>query len=440
MTYKPIIFAFIAAVLWTGCFTTNPGNAPTRPNPTRPPVKPTQPGGGQPSTPTPNPSGGQNPSNPNNPPVKPTQKQLYRIAVVLPFLSKQMDAAGTVPEKSRFAAQFYGGMQIGLTEVSKKSGYPDFVVDVFDTQGTDADFQALLTNRQLEKAQVVIGHGKTSQIEQLAVLTKQRRQIMLSPESPIADLTTQHTGFLQLKPALQTHCTRTMQYLRKTKNYAPSQIILVAKTAEKDRLAYYQATNTALGGAALTEIIVPDASVNFDKVDLRKHIKAGQTTAFILPTWAGQDWVLAFLSRLKATKGNNKVEVYGMPQWINYEQLEPELMSDLNVHITSSTMVDREQENVQQFERAFYEQFGTLPDDDAYNGYDVAILVTDQLQQHGLNFPERLNSLNTFVATTRGGVYLRGHGGGVDGGTSDYLENIFVHLLKFEQYGWVRIE
>jgi hypothetical protein len=431
-------------VLALGCWLTwgcNPTRT-TSPTPQRPsPTRPSTPKPNQPSTPsTPAPPGGTKPSTPSGGQPGPL-RQTYRVAVVLPFLSNQFD--GSVPEKSRFATQFYGGMQVALTGISTDARMPDLVVDVFDAQATDAEFQVLLAEPRLAQAQVVIGPPKSSQVALLAEKTKARRQILLSPDSPISDLTTQNPGFIQTKPALRAHCTKIVQHLRNRQKYAPSQIILVAKEKERDRLAYFQDPNKALGGAALTEVIVPDASTNFDKIDLKKHLKPGQTTAFVLPTWAGQDWVLAFLSRLKMTKGNHRVEVYGMPQWLAYEQLEPELLTDLNVHITSSSYLDRQSDDVRDFERAFYDLHGTLPDDDAFNGYDTARFVAEMLRDHGLSFPEKLTSSNKFVSTLRGAFFFRKTTatGTLDGAAqADYVENIFVHLLRFDRFGYVPAE
>jgi hypothetical protein len=274
----------------------------------------------------------------------------------------------------------------------------------------------------------------------LAERTRTNRQILVSPETPSSELTTQNPGFVQINPSLRAHCGTIVQYLRTQKRYTPDQVVLVAKQKEADRLPYFQDANASLGGGRFAEVIVPDAATNFEKVDLKKFLRAGRTTAFVVPSWAGQDWIVAFLGRLKTVRGSQRVEVYGMPQWLDYEQIEPELLADLNVHVTSASYIDRKSEAVQAFEQKFYEQFGTLPDDDAFNGYDVTRWLASMLGQYGLSFPEKMSANPGWTGTLRGGLYFRRNNpvGSVDGQqTFDYVENIFVHVLRFDKYGFI---
>lgn len=444
MRYFSILIT--AALLFNACGSTRPTTTPNRPAPTRPGTKPntgTNPGNttspGNTTTP-----GGQTQPGSGTKPTTPTAKQeTYKVAVLLPFLTNQLDAvSGQIPEKSLAAAQYYGGMQVAFKSLSNKYGYPNLVVDVLDTQASDADFQKQLSNPRLTQAQVVIGPIRNSHITMLAERTKTNKQIVVSPESPTSELTTGNPGFVQTAPSLRAHCARIIQHLRSEKKYTTSQIILVGKEKEADRFEYFQDANRSFGTGTLTEVKVPDASTNFDKTDLKKYMRAGQTTAFVMPSWAGQDWIMAFLSRLKATKGSNRVEVYGMPQWADYEQIEPELLTALNVHISAADYIDHNLPEVQEFERSFYEMFGTLPNDDAFNGYDVVLFTAEMLKKYGLSFPEKMTASPAFYSTLRGGFYMRRVTStpvGVDTGSPaayDYIENIYVHILKFDQFGF----
>lgn len=435
-------FFFILSLALLSCGTTRPAPRPTpvRPGTTTPGTKP---------TPT-RPSGTDTPvkPNPGNPTVplpgkndnkSKSSPDLYRVAVLLPFLTKETNieldgAAG----KSELALQYYGGMQLAFQDISASGIYPHLTVDVLDTQASDGDFKQLLTDSRLKRAQIIIGPVRNSHITLLAEQTKSTNQIVISPESPASELTTSNPGFIQTTPALRAHCARIVQYLRKEKKYLPSQIVLVGKEKESDRFSYFQEVNQNMGGATLTEVIVPDAATNFDKIDLKRYLRPGQTTAFVVPSWAGQDWIMAFLSRLKAVKGQNKVEVFGMPQWVDYELLDPDLLEALQVHISASGYIDRTSAEVQDFERRFYEIFGTLPDDNAYNGYDVVRFMADMLHQYGLSFPEKAGAASSFYATLRGGFYLRQVKGDhpLDSRDYDYVENIYVQILRYSRFAF----
>ncbi len=433
-------FAFCLLILTLACTPPKRTAGPVRPNqPTRPNDRKTQ---------TPMDTVRWTTSNPKPPiknnPTRPGEQPTYRpgdtyhMALLLPFLTNQA-SDGTVPEKSRLAVQFYAGAKIALDQLSREQNI-NLVVDVYDTQVEDADFQRLMTDSRLEKAQVFIGPIRSSHITPFAEWAKARRKIVISPESPNSGLTTQNPDFIQINPSLQAHCTAITRYIRQQNQ--PDAVTLVCKEKEADRLAYFQQANLAAGGARFAELIVPDATTSFDKFDLRKYLRPGRTSVFALPTWASQDFVMAFLRNLKAVKGSNRVEVYGMPQWQNFEAIEPEYLTALNVHISSASYLDYSDPAVKAFQQSFYEATGTLPDEDGFNGYDVTLFTGKMLMQYGLSFPGRLSGqafrglhsdlrlapvYTTTVPDDRTNQY-------------DYLENTFVHILKFDKYGFVPVE
>jgi hypothetical protein len=435
-----LLFSSLLLSCGTTSYRSTPNTVPKSPAPEKQTEtsRPEAPGQG---TNPPNSQGG------NEKPGTVTKRPVYRLAVVLPFLTDQSDPAGGSPSsKSEFAAHFYGGMQLAFESISiLAADYPSLMVDILDSKGTEEGFDQLFSNPRLSQAEVIIGPTKNAQISKMAEWAKTKRKIVVSPQSPSSGLVEYFPGFVQLNPSLKTHCARVVQYLRKEKYFGSDQLVLVGKEREADRFVYFQEMNKAMSGAILQEIIVPDNSPNFEKIDFGKYCRPGKTTAFLMPSWAGQDWVVAFLSRLKKTKGSNLVEVYGLPQWLEYAQIEAELLRELNVHLTSASYIDRKEAKEATFERAFYDKFGTLPEEDAFNGWDTAFFVASMLQQYGLSFPEKASAEPVLFPTFRGGIYLRRNqttSAPVETeapASYHYAENILVHILRFEQYDYIKI-
>lgn len=436
---RSILYFFISlGVLLYAC---NPAKRSTSP------VRPNQPGKPTPGKPSPIDTIRWTPNNSGKPPIggdpgktnPPKIGETYHISFLLPFLSNQM--TGTeAPEKSRLAVQFYSGAQIALAQLSSQENI-NMVADVWDTQANDIDFQKLISNPKLEKSSVFIGPVRSTHVKSFAEWTKKRRKILVSPESPNADLSTQNPDFVQINPSLRAHCEAILRHIRNSNR--PDAITLVCKQKESDRLSYFQDANSALGGStALAELIVPDEASNFDKIDLKKYLKAGRTAIFVLPTWASQDFVMAFLRKLKEVKGANRVAVYGMPQWRDFETIDPEYFSTLNVHISAASWIDYSLPEVKDFQQKFYDATGTIPDEDGFNGYDVTLFVGRMLGKYGLSFPEHLDEVET--ATLRGKCSFSKifSAGAVDDARNspDYWENTFVHILKFEAFGFVPVK
>lgn len=372
-------------------------------------------------------------------PARPAAGQTYHIAYLLPFLSNQMSGTA-LPEKSQLAMQFYAGAKIALEQISAEANI-NLVVDVWDTQASDSDFQKLMANVKLEKASVFIGPVRGSHVEQFAPWAKSRRKIVVSPESPSTDLTFQNPDFIQMNPSLRAHCEAITRYIRQV--HRPDAVTLICKEKEADRLHYFQNANqSAGGGGRFTELVLPDAALNFDKIDLKKYLREGRTSVFVLPVWASQDFVMSFLRKLKDIKGNQRVEVYGMPQWRNFEAIEREYLSSLNVHISAAAWPDYTRRELIDFQEKFYNATGTIPNEDALNGYDVTLFVGRMLAKYGLSFPERLGKEQTPTLRSRYAFAKISNSTTADAAPNrhDYWENTFVYILKFDKNGFVPVE
>ena len=357
----------------------------------------------------------------------------YNIALLLPFLS---NSGETVNDKSKPALEFYAGAKVALQQLSKETRI-NYVVDVIDSKIQDAEFQQVLNNPRVSKAQVIIGPVRSSHVALAAEWAKSRKKILISPETPNAGLVSNAPGFIQINPSLRSHCAAITGFVRR--NHAADQVTLICREKERDRLPYFQESNTAYGGGPLRELVLPDATTNFDKVDLKLYFKPGKTSVFILPTWSSQDFVMAFLRKLKTQKGSAKVEVYGMPQWANFESIESDYLSLLNVHISAGRYVDRSTDDVRAFEQEYYLQTGTIPTPDAYNGYDVMLYCGRQLANYGLSFPEK-SAGSSWQGTQSRGKFSRvsaaANTSADNPGSYDYLENTGVFILRYGLKGY----
>ena len=151
---------------------------------------------------------------------------------------------------------------------------------------------------------------------------------------------------------------------------------------------------------------------------------------------------MALLRRLKAVKGSNKVEVYGMPQWQNFDVIDAEYLREMNVHISAASYLDYTNEEIKSFQQKFYEMSGTIPNEDAFNGYDATMFTLKMLGKYGLSFPENLD-IETFKSFH--GIFTFSkifNTQSVDDSFNkpDYLENTRVHILKYGQYGYQPVD
>ncbi|MCS6929628.1 MAG: hypothetical protein NZM43_09045 [Saprospiraceae bacterium] len=356
----------------------------------------------------------------------------YRLALLLPFQTDQVSAQdAAVPTRSLPALQFYAGATLAFQRLSE-SGL-NLEVEVLDIRSNDSAFYQLLNHPRLQKAHVIIGPMRASQVSVLAERSRQTRQIVVSPESPTMGLARQNPDFIQINPSLRAHGAAIVQHI--LARHRPENVCIVARRREAERIPLFQPTQ----GARFTEILTPDEGHFFDKIDFEPCFRPGQPAVFILPTWGNQDFVMAFFRKINASRKGRPVIVYGLPQWRQFENIELEYFADLNVHLSSATYFDFADPAVRAFQQAFFDAYGTAPDEEAFNGYDVVLLVGKGLQQFGLNFPQRLSTEPPFKGLRTTYRFSRVPTAEPVSNERalapyDYLENTYVHILRFQNY------
>lgn len=84
------------------------------------------------------------------------------------------------------------------------------------------------------------------------------------------------------------------------------------------------------------------------------------------------------------------VQVFGYPEMIDVENLDPKYFFDLNVMVYSPYWIDYSKENVKRFNSTFRQKFLTEPPEKSYawQGYDIAYYFVSGIAMHGKNFIE----------------------------------------------------
>lgn len=415
--------AFIILLMLTACFSKKPV---TRPTPNKPKPTADLPYGkmdtvelkNKPGKTIPSPGGGI--PGGSGSPVDPSKT--YRIALVLPFQSNKFDETegAALPKSSSIALQFYAGAKAALMKMSSDPNSPQMTVDVLDSKVADADFLAVLKNPTLAKADVVIGGFRNSQVTALADWGKLNGKIILSPDIATPGLATKNPNFIQLNPSLRAHCAAMLKKALLT--HKPDEIVLVCKEKERDRLAFFQENSP---GARFSEVVVPDATELFT-TDLKPFFKPGKSTVFLVPHWSSQDFINSFFQKIKAQRGKTPVEIIGMPQWKNFENIEADDFESLNVSLAMARFRKENDPELADFYQKFLAETGTAPDDDALNGFDSMMFLSKMLRKNGLDFPkklggEKVRGLSSQFAFSKNGL----------DGAVDFWENSGVFVVKY---------
>jgi len=309
----------------------------------------------------------------------PEKKDRYDISLLIPLNANDYDILeGQLDSKLVRFLQYYAGMKIAADEFDDL-GYP-VTVRAFDTKTSLAEVNEILKESGGKISDVIVGPYDKEHLESVAAFGLQHEKIVVSPWLPAFNIEYGNPFFIQVIPGLNTHAEAIMDYI--SDELKGKKVYLVARnnSSEINRLQSFK-KNLAV---KTEDLIIDDASVELQQTNL-KFLLDDRGTIFILPYYSrsNESFVNSFMRKLHADKGTKEVIVFGLPQWTGFSNLNPNYMESLSVHISSSTFINVDHPFYRQFRNRYYHEFHTLPDPQAYMGYDLLHWLGKTLTEDG---------------------------------------------------------
>ncbi len=364
----------------------------------------------------------------------------YNLAILLPFLTNKFNTlSSSIDSRSHMALQFYSGAKLGLEDLSQKGIRLN--VHVMDTYASESRTEELLRQGTLQRAHMIIGPVKKTNLIKVADFAKKNGKALVSPLSPSSSVTRNNSNYIQLSPSLKVHCEAITKHAKE--RYNTDQIVLVCrnKKAEVARLRYFQNANFAIEGSSLAErfkeYVIQDQSADFASLDVLPFLKDGETTVFILPSWSNESFIYSFMRHVDLVRGDNEVVIYGMPQWQEYERISFDYYERLNVHVSSASYIDRNSPEAIAFRQRFFSRYAMPPEEEAYIGFATTHYFGEMISQHGTRFQDVIDQYPEEAMHASFHIERVAPDGAQPEGKEvliDRLENKFVHILKFRDY------
>lgn len=375
-------------------------------------------------------------------------RNTYQVAVMLPFLANRVEESTEEIKSnvSSWSINFYGGMQLALNKLEAEG--LAMKVNVIDTEANPQRMQGLLENRaDVRNAQLIIGPYRRENIRMAAAFSKRENVILISPYSASANLTSENPNFIQVSPTLETHCQSLARHA--FKEFEPENIILVSRDVGIEQQcvdimmqAYYTMQGTSNPDVVPQQYIVPHAEAPYEDIDLLPLVEGKDDLAFVIPSWADETFVYSFLRELDVVcEPEQRVVVYGMPQWVNYQHIDYDYYERFHVRVSSNVFIDDRDPSVIDFKRNYFDRFGTIPDDPAFLGYDVTMYFGELLAEYGMNFQTVLdvNSSNMLHTKFDFQKVVEPTTTGAENLPVERYENSFVNILEFRDFRFDRL-
>ena len=360
-------------------------------------------------------------------------KDTYNLVLLAPF---NAGAATSFSARTNQLIHFYSGVRYGLTYHTPDI---DIKLTVIDTD--DELFSGNLESiPAIRDADVFIGPYFSQDLERFADYAKAKQKILISPWNS-ETAARENPFFIQLRPSLSVHSEKITEYV--LSRFRLNEIKLVCKNSEYDKsvLRYFQrASQNILADDTLhylPELVIDNISDRNLFGHLRVLIQEQDVKAFIVPNWQDPSFILSFLSKLNFAKADSVLEVYGFPQWIDMERMDYSYYENLNVHVTSSSPMRYSGSLADQFRKDFFSIYGTLPETDAYYGFDVIRLISFLLKHEGTLI---INGLTRALPDDLFNQFEFQGRFGVNGESIDYFENVFVRMYRFNQFRFYPVD
>ncbi len=373
------------------------------------------------------------------------KKETYNVSLILPFLSQNFSSSSKISKFSNWGLQYYAGTKLAMEDL-ENSGVK-LNISVFDSKGEYGKVLSLTSKPQVQEADLIIGAYKKDNVKVLAKFAKENDITYISPHSASANISPNNPNYLQVSPTLSSHCKAMLRHARRT--FRPEQIVLVAtkNTVETKRFKYFNEENRKLENDEeapdLKTLLIPADFTKVHEDSIKPYLDPFKTTAFLVPSFSNETFVNNFLRMLNIAKDAQPVRVYGLPQWMDFERIEFDYFENLDVHVTSSSNFDFDSNQAKEFKKKYYSNFGEIPEQPAFLGYDLMMYVGQALNKYGDKFQgyaEVVNAPNLqhrfdFQPIINGKL---DDASGVKP-TVEQFENKQVYLLQFKNYQFKKV-
>ncbi len=386
------------------------------------------------------------PERPDTPdrPGKPTPNQpieslqgSYNVAIMAPF-NTHKETYGQVRSKTSIKSiEFYAGVKMALERLGMEG--LNLNVYTYDTQGSAGVTSSLFNRPEMYNMNLILGPMKTDALKMAASKVRGKQNTFLvSPWNPKTSITSANPNYIQVSPSLSSHCRAIMRHV--LKNYSASKVVLACREGgtENKNFKYFQDEQRVIRRNASAPKLPELIAQYGDDIPLQDYYRS-DTTVFIVPSW-DEKFVSNLLRKIYSENGGSHVVVYGMPQWKDFERIGYEYYERLNVRISNSNFMDKDNPEIQNFRRDYYNMMGAVPGKDAILGYDLMMYFGRMLKKRGATFAQFLNR-------DYGGNHLHtqfNFNGIFKSGTENFskaerFENQYLNILHYKDFKFQKL-
>lgn len=313
-------------------------------------------------------------------------KSIYKVLFLVPQYSNLKPESN---ENLTRMAHFTMGSKMAISDFPKLK--TTIEIDLFDIELYKNRMQNLIKNDSLDHYDAFVGPYKTEDIKLLQEFTKGKNKWIFSPWNTNNSLLMDEPNYVQLKPGIEAHCESISKHI--SEHYPKVKTYVVCEKSDEREQGYFQFFKNSqhfrsnkLLAARLELLLVDGESGLLESKSLSEAYKEDLHNIYIIPYWANHTFVLKFLESMGPyLLDKSNVTVYGLPQWLHFQQIQMELYDRYNIRLSAHAYYNTAEFAEGNFRKRFFEAYNTIPLEDAFYGYELTYWLIQTINQNGLN-------------------------------------------------------
>lgn len=400
-----------------------------------------------------------------------TYKDEYNVAVILPLFLDSFERTivdtlsfedivttrEDIYPPAKLGLKFYQGMQIALDSLAADGLKAK--VHIYDGYD-DLSIRRLINSNKLLDMDLIIGPIYNSHIRLLAPYIKKNSIPMVSPLSPAGDLTNNNDFFIMANPRLEVHAEHMFQLA--ADSFANENLILLFQSndvelgyarsfrsmAQAHKEALINLTlNTDTQQVKMDPVVFHELSIDknertklpdLDSEELETFLEADKNNVFVVPS-VDMSFILNLSKELFYLSEDYQISIIGTPVWGNDDELRLDYVDSLDVYFTSPVYLDSTYYK-SEFRHQVVAAYGFEPDLITLKAYDITRYLGSMIINYGINFKDMM--LIDEQAGWHTNFKFREARNVSNTGTQEnllYLENKYVHILKYQDYQLIKL-
>lgn len=299
-----------------------------------------------------------------------------KAVLMLPFCSKLTLANPNHSDfqLSELSREYYQGLLVAMDSLERLNIAIDLTV--LDTENDSTMVAKLLKKQAMKDAQLIIGPVLKAGNKMLANFVKDKEIIHVSPLMTFVKPELADANTIAANPYLSSYGKLIGDFIQSGLVKDSVVVFIVSDKSTLDK-------NVTAGIKQTLNKTIKIRTIEAEKIGDIEGLLSNQFMNHIIIPTNSEKVVNNFLKAIKDTTHFRNIKLYGFPQWFEFKNVSYNQLQQANVRIATPFFIDYSDLCVHSFIQAYRDRFFTEPTEAAFKGYDQALLLLTQLNQHG---------------------------------------------------------